>query len=85
MLDTSDGSYDSESDCDRRLHRWETGKLAKFAGVYVDMKPRWRKRKGPTCPVCHQVVRQCPYLPVPAMPIGHAGAREKGCGRADRD
>jgi hypothetical protein len=69
------GSYDSGSDGGRRLHRWATGKLADFAGVYVDMKPRRRRRKGPTCPACHQVVQRCPD---PQCRSDMRGTEEKG-------
>ena len=53
------GSY-GEDEPDRRLKKWADNTLARMTGVQVEMLPRQRKRRGPACPTCHNVVSTCP-------------------------
>lgn len=54
------GSYDPNSEKDRRMHQWATRKLDTFPGVSVSMVPRHKKKRAPKCPTCHGVVACCP-------------------------
>ncbi len=54
------GSHDPSSEKDQRLRNWATNTLNRFPGVHVTMIERQRKRRGPTCPVCHLEVARCP-------------------------
>ena len=67
------GSYDPDSDRDRRLHRWATTVVDTFPGVSVSIVPRQRKRSPPACPACHSEVAQCP-----ACGADMRGTEEKG-------
>lgn len=67
------GSYDPNSEKDRRMHQWATRKLDTFAGVSVSMVPRHKKKKAPKCPVCHEVVASCPVCKADMR-----GTEEKG-------
>ena len=53
------GSYDPSSPSDQKLHQWTTNFLARQPGVQVTMLERQRKRKGPTCPACHEEMAKC--------------------------
>ncbi len=54
------GSYDPASANDIGLRQWALNTLDKFTGVQVSMLQRQRKRSGPNCPSCHQVISHCP-------------------------
>ena len=67
------GSYDPDSDGDRRLHRWATTVVDTFPGVSVSIVPRQRKRSPPACPACRSEVAECP-----ACGADMRGTEEKG-------
>ena len=67
------GSYAEDSEADQKHRKWAEYTLAKFAGVQVVMLPRRRRRSGPSCPSCHQVVSVCP-----ACNHDMRGTEEKG-------
>lgn len=54
------GSYDPDSEADRKLHRWATRVVDTFPGVNVSIVPRQKKLSSPACPACHTAVSQCP-------------------------
>lgn len=54
------GSYDSSSKKDDGLRKWASNTLNRFPGVQVTMIQRQRKRKGASCPSCHQEISRCP-------------------------
>ena len=53
------GSYDPAREADRKLRRWATTVVDRFAGVNVSIVPRQKKRSPPACPTCH------PFPPAP--------------------
>jgi uncharacterized LabA/DUF88 family protein len=55
------------------LRKWATNTLDRLPGVNVKMVSRVRKRSGPDCPVCHDVVHNCP-----ACGADMRGTEEKG-------
>ena len=66
------GSY-GENEPDLKLRKWAVNTLARMTGVQVEMLPRQRKRRGPACPTCHNVVSTCP-----ACGADMRGTEEKG-------
>ncbi len=67
------GSYDPNSEKDRRMHQWATRTLDTFPGVSVSMVPRHKKKAAPKCPICHKPVAYCP-----ACEADMRGTEEKG-------
>ena len=53
------GSYNPATETP--LHRWATTTLPSFPGITSTFVPRRRQVSGPTCPVCHCEVKDCPY------------------------
>lgn len=53
-------SYDSAKEADKKLKNWALNKLDKFAGVYVHLTERQRKKGWPRCPACHAETKNCP-------------------------
>lgn len=66
-------SYDKSKEADKKLKNWATNTLDKFAGVYVNLTERQRKKGWPYCPTCHAEVQQCP-----ACSADMRGTEEKG-------
>jgi uncharacterized LabA/DUF88 family protein len=67
------GSYDDRSGKDAGLKKWALTVLDTFPGVQVSMVQRQKKRSGPKCPKCHEVVDNCP-----ACGSDMRGTEEKG-------
>ena len=55
------GSYDSKKPEDDRLRHWMTNTLDKFPGVSVSLAARQKKKTGPKCPACHDIVSACSH------------------------
>lgn len=54
------GSYDDRGKRDASLRKWAMTVLDTFPGVQVSLVPRQRKKTGPGCPSCHEIVQHCP-------------------------
>lgn len=67
------GSYDKGKQRDKGLYNWATTILDAFPGVNVHFKPRTKKKSFPSCPACHDAVRECP-----SCGVDMRGTEEKG-------
>ncbi len=54
------GSYDPVSAAGNRQRNWFTNFASQVPGESVTAVPRQRKRTGPVCPSCNDVVERCP-------------------------
>ena len=66
-------SFDHSKEADKKLKNWATNTLDKFAGVYVSLAERQRKKGWPRCPTCHVEVQKCS-----ACGADMRGTEEKG-------
>ena len=54
------GSFDPHSPAGNSQQQWYNNFAKSIPGIYVAAVPRRRKRSGPTCPSCHDEIRDCP-------------------------
>lgn len=52
-------SFDNSKEADKKLRNWAANTLDKFAGVYVSLAERQRKKGWPRCPKCHAEATNC--------------------------
>jgi uncharacterized LabA/DUF88 family protein len=66
-------SFDPRNPNDSKLVNWSKKFLDKLPGVNVLLSERQKKRSGPRCPNCHDIVANCP-----ACGADMRGTEEKG-------
>ena len=68
------GSFDPDTEAGRKSKNWATNFLSsRVPGCTVHFVERQRKKAGPKCPACHDVVHLCP-----ACSADMRGTEEKG-------
>ena len=54
------GSYDPDSEKDRRLGNWFKNTLNRIPGVHAVLKDRQKVKSPPRCPACRESISHCP-------------------------